>query len=96
MGKNIYLILLISYRNKMTDKLFSIPEDLYEKMKKFPQVNWDSIALSALKNYIKMLENKEYNQEINALTKISEHSLKEFLENEPDLYTDEDLKLRYQ
>ena len=80
----------------MTDKLFSIPEDLYEKMKKFPQVNWDSIALSALKNYIKMLENKEYNQEINAITKISENSLKEFLENEPDLYTDEDLKLRYQ
>lgn len=79
----------------MTDRSFSIPEDLYEKMKKYPQVNWESITRSALKNYIKMLENEEYNQEIDALIKISEHSLKEFLENEPDLYTDEDLKLRY-
>lgn len=79
----------------MTDRSFSIPEDLYEKMKKYPQVNWESITRSALKNYIKMLENEEYNQEIDALTKLSEHSLKEFLETEPDLYTDEDLKLRY-
>ncbi|MEE9376462.1 MAG: hypothetical protein V3V33_00315 [Candidatus Lokiarchaeia archaeon] len=79
----------------MTDRSFSIPEDLYEKMKKYPQVNWESITRSALKNYINMLENEEYNQKIDAITKISEDSLKEFLENEPDLYTDEDLKLRY-
>lgn len=79
----------------MTDRSFSIPEDLFEKMKKYPLVNWESITHSALKNYIKMLENEEYSQEINAIIKISEHSLKEFLENEPDLYTDEDLKLRY-
>jgi len=79
----------------MTKRSFSIPEELYEKMKKYPHVNWDSITHFALKNYIKMLESEESNQEITALIKISELSLKEFLENEPDLYTDEDLKLRY-
>ncbi len=30
-----------------------------------------------------------------ALMKLSEESLREFLESEPNLYTDEDLKVRY-
>ncbi len=79
----------------MFDRSISLPEELYEKMKKYPHVNWNSITQSALKNYINMLESEEYNQEITALINISEYSLKEFLEKEPDLYTDEDLKLRY-
>ena len=34
-------------------------------------------------------------RETAALMKLSEESLKGFLEGEPDLYTDEDLKVRY-
>ncbi len=34
-------------------------------------------------------------REILGLMKLSEASLKEFLEDEPDLYTDEDIKVRY-
>jgi len=34
-------------------------------------------------------------RETSGLMKLSEISLKEFLEGEPDLYTDEDIKVRY-
>jgi hypothetical protein len=34
-------------------------------------------------------------RETTALMKLSERSLKGFLESEPDLYTDKDLKVRY-
>ena len=34
-------------------------------------------------------------RETMALMKLSERSLKGFLESEPDLYTDKDLKVRY-
>ena len=36
-----------------------------------------------------------YEREIAAMVKLSERSLREFLENEPDIYKAEDLKLRY-
>ncbi len=29
------------------------------------------------------------------MTKVSQHTLKSFLENEPDIYTDADLKVKY-
>jgi len=38
-----------------------------------------------------MIEEKE----ITGMMKLSEISLKEFLENEPDIYSIEDLKVRY-
>lgn len=34
-------------------------------------------------------------EESYALMRLSEESLKEFLEDEPDLYSEEDLKVRY-
>ena len=64
-------------------------------MKKHPEIKWDDIASSAFKNYIQMLENEKRKEETKELIKISEYSLKNFLENEPDLYTDNDLKKRY-
>lgn len=36
-----------------------------------------------------------YEREITAMTKLSEKSLQEFFQNEPDIYKVEDLKLRY-
>lgn len=40
----------------MTDIKFSIPDDLLKKMKKYPEIDWNSIALSAVENYIENLE----------------------------------------
>ncbi len=37
----------------------NIPESLYEKMKKHPEIKWDSIAQSALKRYLEKLETTE-------------------------------------
>ena len=36
-----------------------------------------------------------YEREITSMMKLSEKSLQEFFENEPDIYKVEDLKLRY-
>lgn len=40
----------------MTEIKLTIPESLYEKMKKYPKIKWDSIAQSALERYIKRFE----------------------------------------
>jgi len=40
----------------MTELKLNIPESLYEKMKKYPEIKWDSIAQSALKRYIEKIE----------------------------------------
>jgi len=40
----------------MTEINLKIPESLYEKMKKHPEIKWDSIAQSALERYIERIE----------------------------------------
>ena len=58
-------------------------------------VNRKRINIKVVENYIKNLEIDKNKEEVNEFMKLSEYSLKDFLENEPDLYTDEDLKKRY-
>jgi hypothetical protein len=79
----------------MTEIKFSLPEELAKKMKKHPEINWDAIARIVFEKCIENLEIAENEKEIEELTKLSEHSLKEFLEKEPDLYSNNDLKLKY-
>ena len=79
----------------MTEIKVSLPEELANKMKKHPEINWDAIASIVFEKYIENLEIAENEKEIDELTKLSECSLKEFLEKEPDLYSDNDLKLKY-
>ena len=43
----------------MTELKLNIPETLYEKMKKHPEIKWDSIAQSALKRYLEKIEMTE-------------------------------------
>ncbi len=64
-------------------------------MKKYPKIKWETIVQTAVKNYLEKLENADNNKKIESMIKLSELSLKNFLENEPDLYSDDDLKLRY-
>ena len=40
----------------MTEITFSIPEKLFQKMKKYPEIKWSSIARSAIEKYIEDLE----------------------------------------
>lgn len=40
----------------MTEIKLTIPVSLYEKMKKYPKIQWASIAQSALERYIKRFE----------------------------------------
>jgi len=40
----------------MTEIKLKIPEALFEKMKKYPEIKWDSIAQSALERYIERIE----------------------------------------
>ena len=40
----------------MAEIKLKIPESLYEKMKKHPEIKWDSIAQSALERYIERIE----------------------------------------
>jgi len=79
----------------MTEFRFSIPENVAEKMKGYPDVNWNEIAKNAIENYLKNLELAWNKQVVNELSKLSEKSLNEFLENELDLYTDDDLVIKY-
>ncbi|ASJ11984.1 hypothetical protein [Thermococcus thioreducens] len=48
-----------------------------------------------LENIEKLLTELLEREESYALMKLSEESLKEFLENEPDIYSEEDLRVRY-
>lgn len=45
--------------------------------------------------FSKKLDDLLSNRDVIAMLKLSEFSLKEFLEGEPDLYSIEDLKVRY-
>jgi len=80
----------------MTDIKFALPEELLRRMKKFPDIDWNKITYIAIEDYIEKLEKLEHEKELAELTNLSEDSLKEFLEDEPDLYTDNDLRLKYQ
>ena len=76
----------------MTELKLKIPESLYEKMKKYPEIKWDSIAQSALERYIERIEITEKiasNSKLtiddvedisNEITKISWQKHKEYLE----------------
>ena len=55
--------------------------------------------LKEIKKHVKEISEKldeiMYEREITSMMKLSEKSLKEFLEREPDLYSVKDLKVRY-
>lgn len=40
----------------MTEIKLKIPESLHEKMKKHPEIKWDTIAQSALERYLEKIE----------------------------------------
>jgi len=77
----------------MTELKLNISESLYEKMKKHPEIKWNSIAQSALKHYIEKIEmtedltsksklNLDDVEEIsNEITKRSWEKHKEYLRN---------------
>ena len=80
----------------MTDIKFTLSEDILKRMRKFPEIDWNKIAYTAIEDYIRKLEHLENEKELSELTKLSEEPLSKFLENEADLYTDNDLRLKYQ
>lgn len=79
----------------MTELKINISNDLVKKMEEHPEINWASIAKGAIENYLKNIESNEEPITSKELEELSEHSLKEFLEKEPDIYTDQDLIERY-
>ena len=79
----------------MTELKINIPGDLEKKMKEHPEIDWASIASSAIENYLKKLDTHQDPITSKELEELSEHSLKEFLEGEPDIYSDQDLIKRY-
>ena len=79
----------------MTELKINISNDLVKKMEEHPEINWASIAKSAIENYLKNIESNEESITSKELEELSEHSLKEFLEKEPDIYTDQDIIERY-
>jgi len=94
---NLYLIIKNTYLDieAMTELKISIPKELAKKIKDHPEVNWNKIIKAAIKHYANSLDISETDIDINELMKLSEHSLEDFLNDEPDLYTDEDLRKRY-
>ena len=76
----------------MTEIKLNIPESLLEKMKKHPEIKWDTIAQSALERYIEKIEITEkiastskltiddVEEISNEITKISWQKHKEYLE----------------
>jgi len=79
----------------MTELKINIPDDLEKKMKEHPEINWTSIASKTIEKYLKNLDLHEEPNTNKELEELAEHSLKEFLENELDIYTDQDLIKRY-
>ena len=79
----------------MTELKITLPEELAKKLEEHPEINWAYIASNAIKKYMKELESHEEPISNEELHELSEYSLKKFLENEPDLYTDQDLIKRY-
>ena len=79
----------------MTELKINISNDLVKKMEEHLEINWASIANGAIENYLKNIESNEESITSKELEDLSDHSLKEFLEKEPDIYTDQDLIERY-
>ena len=79
----------------MTELKISIPKELAEKIKDHPEVNWNKIIKTAIQHYANSLGISENGIDINEFMKLSEYSLEDFLNDEPDLYTDENLRKRY-
>ena len=79
----------------MTELKIDLSNDLVKKMEEHPEINWASIVKGAIENYLKNIESNEEPITSKELEELSEHSLKEFLEKEPDIYTDQDLIERY-
>ena len=40
----------------MTNMTFSIPDEIYKKMKQYPEIKWSQIARNALLKYLEKLE----------------------------------------
>ena len=40
----------------MTDIKFTISEDLIERMKKYPEIDWERVAKSSVEKYLEKLE----------------------------------------
>lgn len=74
-----------------------IPEKIFKSLGIKPGMKFQ-IQTKGKFIILKMIENSESDQDeadMQDLMKISEESLKEFLSNEPDLYSEEDLKVKY-
>ena len=41
----------------MTNVTFSVPDELYEKMKKYPEIKWSTLYRQMIEQYIDKLEN---------------------------------------
>ena len=79
----------------MTELKIDISDDLKEKMKEHPEINWASIASNAIESCLRSLDLNDELITSKELEDLSEYSLKELLENELDIYTDQDLIKRY-
>ena len=40
----------------MTDIKVSVPDEIFKKMKKYPKIDWGSVALSAVEKYLENLQ----------------------------------------
>ena len=76
----------------------TVKDDVIEIVKKMP----DTATLDDIVDVLKMKGEKKENNgdfegdiDVAFMTKLSQHALKSFLENEPDIYTDADLKVKY-
>lgn len=58
----------------MTEIKLNIPEALFKKMKKYPEIKWDSIAQSALERYIERIEITE---KITSKSKLTDEDVEE-------------------
>lgn len=79
----------------MTELKISISDDLAKKIEEHPEINWASIIGTAIENYLNQLKLHDGPITSEELHKLSEYTLNEFLEKEPDLYNDRDLVKRY-
>ncbi len=79
----------------MTELKVPISDDLVKKMEKHPEINWASIASNAIENYLRNVELSGESITNKELEAHSEHSLRDVLEKEPDIYSEQDLIKRY-
>ena len=72
----------------------SIPDDLYKKMKEYPEIKWSEIARNAIKEYLAKFERRTTTKELREripkealkiLDEISEEEMREFYSKMVDL-----------